>query len=409
MDRRLKKIIILFFVFLIAFIGVILVSEYINMAKLKTEYPDLSQEAYSYRKDSLVVWAIRLILQFLIPLILLTSRISYRIRYFAEGRKSLFLTGLIYGIIFFGIMFLVNLPLDYYSSFHLKHKYGLSNQSLTRWFEVVIKSFVLNDLTMSIFIFIPFYMIYRSPRAWWFQLSLMIIPLIIFLTFISPMVLDPIFNKYTSIEDDKLGQEITNLLHKANIEDANIYKVDKSKDTNTMNAYMTGILHSKRIVLWDTTINNLEESEVLGITAHEIGHYVKGHIWKNILLSSFGTILILFLIHITSTWILKLSNGTFGIRDLHDIAVIPLFILILNFYSFLGLPFINYMSRSMEIEADRYEILLTGDRESAISAMEKLYKESLGLPRTSKIFEIWYHTHPTLEDRVEAYKNYPVE
>lgn len=408
MHRKLKLTIVLFFVFLIAFIGVTLISEYMNMAKLKIEYPDLSNEAYNYRKDSLRVWAIRLILQFLIPLILLTSRLSYRIRYAVEGR-SLFLTGLMYGAIFFVIMFVVNLPLNYYSSFYLRHKYGLSNQTLIRWIEVTVKGFVLNDLIMSIFIFIPFYMIYRSPRIWWLQLALIIIPVTIFLTFIYPVVVDPIFNKYTSIENDNLGKEITELLHKAGIQGANIYKVDKSKDTNTMNAYMTGISKSKRIVLWDTTINNLEEREVLAISAHEMGHYVKGHIWQNIILASFGTILMLFLIHITSTWILNLSNGIFGIRNLHDISMIPLFILVLNFYTFLGQPIINYASRHMEIEADTYEIILTEDRESAVSAMEKLYKESLGLPRPSKIFELWYHTHPTLEDRVDFYRNYPID
>lgn len=409
MSGKLKLIIIVFFIFLLAFIGIVLVSEYINMSKIRIEYPNLPENAYNLRKDNLRVWAIRLILQFLIPLLFLTSRLSYRIRYFVENNKSLFLTGLLYGIVFFTLMFLINLPLNYYSSYHLGHKYGLSNQTFGRWIEVAIKGFLINDLVMSLFIFVPFYLMYRSPKIWWLQLSFLAIPVIIFMVFISPFVIDPIFNKYTSMENEKLGIKITELLHKADIQDARIYKVDKSKDTKTMNAYMTGIFHSKRIVLWDTTINNLEEKEVLSITAHEIGHYVKGHIWKNIILSSFGTILTLFLIHITSIKILNLSNGSFGIRRFQDIAAIPLLLLVLNFYSFIGSPITNYFSRKMEVEADAYEIMLTEDRESAISAMEKLYKESLGLPRPSNIFKIWYYTHPTLEERVDFYKNYPLE
>ncbi|WP_353093277.1 M48 family metallopeptidase [Tissierella praeacuta] len=406
MNGKLKLAIILFFVFLLVFVTVVVVSEYMNMNKIRSEYPDLHEDVYNFRKDSLKVWAIRLFLQFIIPLLFLTSRLSYRIRYLVESNKSLFLTGLLYGIVFFTIIFLVNLPLDYYSSFYLKHKYGLSNQTFIRWIEVTLKSFIINDLIISFFIFIPFYIIYRNPKIWWLQLSFLIIPFIIFMVFISPFVIDPIFNKYTSIENERLGKEITKLLDKADIQNAKIYKVDKSKDTKTMNAYMTGIFHSKRIVLWDTTINNLEEKEVLSITAHEIGHYVKGHIWKNIIFSSIGTILLLFLVYITSTWILNLSNGVFGIRKLYDIAAVPLLILVLNFYSFIGSPIANYSSRKMEIEADAYEIILTEDRESAISGMEKLYKESLGLPRPSEIFKIWYHTHPTLEERIDFYKNY---
>ncbi|MDR7856672.1 M48 family metallopeptidase [Tissierella sp.] len=409
MDKKLKLTIILFFVFLVAFIAIVVGSEYMNMKKLRVEYPNLSEEAYSYRKDSLNIWAIRLILQFLIPLLFLTSRISYRIRFSIENNKSLFLTGLLYGAIFFTIMFLINLPLNYYSSFHLGHKYGLSNQTFNRWLEVALKSFVINDLIISLFIFIPFYIIQRSPRIWWLQMSILAIPVIVFMVFISPFIIDPIFNKYTSIEDEKLGQEITQLLHKADIEDANIYKVDKSKDTKTMNAYMTGVFHSKRIVLWDNTINNLEEEEVLSITAHEIGHYVEGHIWKSILLGGLGTLIILFLTYITSNWILNSSNGSFGIRKLEDIAALPLLLLVLNIYSFIGSPITNYASRYMEIEADGYEIMLTEDRESAVSAMEKLYKQSLGLPRPSNIYKIWYYSHPTLEERVDFYKNYPIE
>ncbi len=409
MDKKLKLTITLFFTFLLIFIAVVIISEYMNMNKLRTEYPDLSEDAYNYRKDALKIWGIRLVLQFLIPLLFLTSRISYRIRFYIESNRSLFITGLLYGIIFFTIMFLVNLPLNYYSSFHLSHKYGLSNQTFNRWIEVVVKNFIVNDLLISFFIFIPFYIIQRSPKLWWMQLSILAIPVIIFMVFISPFVIDPIFNKYTSIEDDKLGQEITQLLHKADIQDANIYKVDKSRDTKTMNAYMTGIFNSKRIVLWDTTIDNLEEEEVLSITAHEIGHYIKGHIWKSITLAGLGTLVTLFLVYITSNWILDLSNGVFGIRKLGDIGALPLLLLVLNFYSFIGNPITNFVSRDMEIEADAYEIILTEDRPSAVSAMEKLYKESLGLPRPSNIYKIWYHSHPTLEERVDFYKNYPLD
>ncbi len=400
--------IILFLVFLLGFISFVLVSEHLNMKELREDYPDLSEEVYKYRKETLRVWAIKLILQFLLPLFFLSSRLSYRIRYFVENDRSLFLSGLFYGLIFFTLMFLIKLPLNYYSSFYLSHKYGLSNQTLSRWLEVMVKNFLINDLILSFFIFIPVYLIYRSPRIWWLQLSFLIIPVIIFMVFISPFIIDPIFNKYTSIEDESLGQEIKALLHKANIEDASIYKVDKSKDTKTMNAYMTGILHSKRIVLWDTTIENLEESEVLSITAHEIGHYLEGHIWKSIVFSSIGTILIMFLIFISSNWILDLSGGSFGIRKLYDIAAIPLLLLVLNFYTFLASPVSNYVSRHMEVEADAYEVILAEDRESAVSAMEKLYKQSLGIPRPSKIFKLWYHTHPSLEERIEFYRNYPI-
>ena len=407
MDKKLSLSIILFFIFLLLFITIILISEYKNMDRLKVEYPNIPKESYDYRKANLNIWAINLILKFLVPLLFLTTGLSNRIGIFAkEGGRNLFLTGLIYMVIFLTIDLLVSLPTSFYSSFILKHRFGLSNQTIYRWIEIILKSFILNGLVLSLFVWFPYYLMYRSPNTWWFYLGLLAIPIIIFITFISPMYIDPIFNKYTSIEDDELGKEIKVLLKKSGIEDAQIYKVDKSRDTKEMNAYMTGVLKSKRIVLWDTTMDKLDREEVLAVTAHEIGHYVKGHIWKGIILGGIFSILIMYLIYKTSNWILIRSNGRFGFSRLHEIASIPLIILVLNFYMFFASPFINMSSRHMEREADTYEINLTKNTEAAISTMIKLHEESLSLPRPSTIFKIWYHSHPTAEERIRFFTEY---
>lgn len=404
MDRKLLVFFVLFFAFLIGFIAFVMVSENKNMVDLRNDYPDLPEEVYSFRKDNLKVWAIGLVLSFLIPLLLLTSRLSQRISLSTGDGRGLFISGLFYGVLFFLIIFLINLPLNFYSSFYLRHKYGLTDQTFLRWIELNIKSFLVNDLVISFFLWFPYYIIYKSPKRWWLHIGLILIPVIIFMVFITPFIIDPIFNKYTSIDDEVLGQKIQVLLDKANVGDADIYMVDKSRDTKTMNAYMTGIYKSKRIVLWDTTINNLSENEVLSVTAHEIGHYVKWHIWKNIIIGSLGSLLIAYLVYKMSNWILDLSYGAFGFRNIYNYASLPLLIFVLNLFTFFGNPISNYISRYFEIEADRYEISLTKDRDSAVTAMEKLYKQSLGIPRPSKIYKLWYYSHPPLEERVEFYR-----
>ncbi|HHV38334.1 MAG TPA: M48 family metallopeptidase [Tepidimicrobium sp.] len=407
MARRLSISILLFFIFLLFFIGFVLASEYKNMENLRTEYPNISEKAYSYRKSNLNIWAIKLILKFLFPFLLLITRLSNRIGVFSRGSgRNLFWAGFIYVIIFSIIDLLIALPIDFYSGFILKHRYGLSNQSLYRWLEIVFKNFVINGLVFSLLIWFPYLLIYKSPNRWWLYLGLLTIPAIAFVTFISPMYIDPIFNRYTSIKDDALGQEIGVLLKRAGIEDADIYRVDKSRDTKLMNAYMTGIFKSKRIVLWDTTMDKLERDEVLSITAHEIGHYVRGHIWRSIVLGGLFSILLMFLIYKTSNWILIRSNGSFGFNRLCNISSIPLLILVLNLYMFFASPIISLNSRQMEREADAYEIALTQNREAAVSSLNKLYKESLSLPRVSTIFKIWYHSHPMPEERIEFFKNY---
>lgn len=404
MDKKLIAFLLIFFIFLLAFINFIIINENKNMEKIRAEYPDLKEEAYSFRKDNLKVWAVRLVLSFLIPILFLITKLSQRISVGVGEGRGLFLSGLLYGAIFFGIIFIINLPLNFYSSYYLSHKYGLSDQTLLRWIELNIKGFLVGDFITALFLWFPYLLLFRSPKSWWIQLGLVSIPVIIFIVFISPFLISPIFNEFTSIEDEVLGQKIDVLLHKAGIEDADIFMVDKSKDTKTMNAYMTGIYKSKRIVLWDNTINNLSEEEVLSITAHEIGHYVKGHIWKNIIIGTVGTFIILYLLNITANWMLKASNGAFGFRNIYNFASVPLLLFVLNFYTFFSNPIANFVSRYFEVEADAYEISLTEDRESAVTAMEKLYEQSLGIPYPSEIYKIWYYTHPPLNERVEFYK-----
>lgn len=407
MSKRLSLSISMFFIFLILFITIVLISEYRNMDGLKIEYPNILEKTYDYRKSSLKIWAINLMLKFLVPLLFLTTELSKKIGSFAEGNgRNLFLTGIIYIILFSIIDLLISLPTSFYGEFILKHRYDLSNQTLFRWLELTFKSFALNTVVFSIFIGFPYYLIYRNPTRWWLYLGLLSIPVFAFITFISPMYIDPIYNKYTSIEDEELGKEIKQLLKKAEIEDAEIYKVDKSRDTKEMNAYMTGVFKSKRIVLWDTTMEKLDKDEVLSVTAHEIGHYIKGHIWKSIILGGLFSVVLMYLVYRTSNWILINSNGVFGFNRLYDIASIPLIILVLNFYMFFANPIINFSSRQMEREADMIEIQLTKNKEAAISTMLKLYEGNLSIPRPSKLFKIWYHSHPTAEERIKFFTEY---
>lgn len=407
MRKRLSLSIGIFFIFLILFITIILISEYRNMDRLKIEYPNIPKETYDYRKSSLKIWAINLMLKFLVPLLFLTTGLSKKIGSFAESNgRNLFLTGIIYVILFSIIDLLISLPTNFYGGFILKHRYDLSNQTLFRWLELTFKSFALNTVVFSLFIWFPYYLIYRNPTRWWLYLGLLSIPVFAFITFISPMYIDPIYNKYTSIEDEELGKEIKQLLKKAEIEDAEIYKVDKSRDTKEMNAYMTGVFKSKRIVLWDTTMEKLDKDEVLSVTAHEIGHYIKGHIWKSIILGGLFSVALMYLVYRTSNWILINSNGVFGFNRLYDIASIPLIILVLNFYMFFANPIINFSSRQMEREADMIEIQLTKNKEAAISTMLKLYEGNLSIPRPSKLFKIWYHSHPTAEERIKFFTEY---
>ncbi len=405
MSKKLIFSILLVGLVLVGFVFFMLKAEEKNLDSLKVDYPDLPDEVYNLRRDGLRVWALRFLFTFGLPLIFLTSGLSQKISIFASRGKNLFLSGVIFSLIFFFLIFLINLPLNYYSSFFLRHKYGLSDQSLIRWLELNLKGFIINNGVFSLFIWIPYYFIQENQNTWWLKLGILAIPLVIIMVFITPLIIDPFFNKYSKLPNGELRDDITILLDKANIPGSEIYVVDKSKDTNTMNAYMTGIYKSKRIVLWDTTINNLDNKEITSIVAHEMGHYLKHHIWKSILIGILGTFIILFILNKSANWVLAESRGGFNFKNLYNYASLPLLILLFNLVNFFANPIENGISRYFERQADSYEISITKDRDSAVSAMEKLYKKSLGLPRPSKFYKLWYHSHPPLEERIDFYIN----
>lgn len=369
--------------------------------------PAVSDKAIAYKKSNLNLWTISFILTFLIPIFFLITGLSKGIKDFVERKtRRFFIIAAVYFVIFTLINFILTLPFDFYSSFLQPHKFGLSNQTLAKWFIDSIKSVLLSSVSGALFIWFPYYIMQKKEKLWWLYMGLLSIPIIFFMTFVSPFYIDPIFNKYEDIKDTALKQKIEVQLKKANLEGTNVYQVNKSVDTKEMNAYMTGVSKSKRIVLWDTTINNLTDEETLGVLAHEMGHYVLGHVWKSIILGGFLITFILYLTNKSVLYIITLSKGKLGFNKISDIAALPLIILVLNFYIFLSNPITNTVSRHMEIEADRFELELTQNREATITSTIKLHEGSLALPYPGKLFEVWYYSHPPYLERVEFAKDY---
>ncbi|MBC2582510.1 M48 family metallopeptidase [Clostridium sp. DJ247] len=421
MKKELSISIILFLCLMIGFIFSVKITEERNDTYIKHKYVYSAEEnkkqinyiapptekAIEYQHKKVALWITNLVLSIGIPAIFLFSRFSANIRNWAQRRsKRAFITIILYFIVYSTITTIISLPIDYYSSFVLKHAYGLSNQTFLKWFEDILKNFILYTAAASIFIFLLYTLIKISPRRWWLYLGLMLIPIIFFLTFVSPVYIDPIFNKYERLQDKNLETMIYKQIDKTNIKNCQVFQVNKSVDTKEMNAYMTGVLNTKRIVLWDNTIKNLTYGEVLGIVAHEMGHYIMGHVWKAIIIAGVGSILVFYFINKSALWMLEKSQGIFGFNKLQDIASIPMLILLLNIFMFVVTPVSNAYSRYTEREADRFELELTKNNDAAVSSTIKLHENSLVLPTPGVIYKLWNYDHPTFEERVEFAKNY---
>ena len=421
MNKQIRRIILLFLIFLSLFVLSVVITESINNKNIVNTYPDKisiaipdvvsvskpSTEAFEFQKSKVATWLIRLFLSFALPAFFLFSRLSAGIRDWALKRaKRWILMVILYFLVYSLIETIVYLPLDLYTGFFRLHKYGLSNQTLIQWGAVFVKSFIVNFVVTSIVIWVPFLVIKKAPRFWWLFLGLLSIPYLFIGTYIQPVIIDPIFNEYKQLEDSQLAQRIDELLSKTSIENCQVLQVDKSKETNQMNAFMTGVFNTKRIVLWDTTINYLNAEEVLGVVAHEMGHYLMGHIWKSIVFGGLASLLVLYLVYRLCNWFLRKSQGRWGIQKLSDIAALPLIMLMVNLMLFITSPAINAYSRSVELEADRFELELTQNNFATATATVKLHNQSLAMPEPGYIYMLWNYDHPTYKSRVDFANDY---
>lgn len=421
MKKELSISIFIFICLIISFVFSVKLTENQNDVYIRQNYMEVTQmredknlaiaspseKALEYQQKKVAVWITGIVLSILVPAVFLFSGLSVGIRSWAQSKSRFTIIVLmLYFIIYYSLNALISLPLDYYSGFVLKHAYGLSNQSFGKWFTDILKGLIITLVSGSIFICIPYFLIKKSPNHWWLYMGLLLIPVIFFITFISPVYIDPIFNKYEQVQDKKLEAKIYDLIGRTDIQNVEVYQVNKSMDTKEMNAYMTGVLNTKRVVLWDTTINNLTDRETLAIVAHEMGHYLMGHVWKAIVIGGVSSIFILYLINKSALWILNKSGGTFGFVNLHDIASLPLIILLLTIFTFISSPFSNAYSRYTETEADRFELELTKDNEATMSSTIKLHQNSLILPTPGVVYKLWNYDHPTFEERVKFAENY---
>ncbi|CAG7637499.1 Protease HtpX [Paenibacillus solanacearum] len=301
-------------------------------------------------------------------------------------------------------VFIAFLPLRI-ASYSLSRSYGLSTQTIGSWLRDKAVSFGVNYLIMMLVAAIAFWFIRRGGR-WWVKLWLLSVPFTLFMTYIQPVVIDPLYNEFTRLSDPKLERHILDLAAKADIPADRVYEVDMSQKTNELNAYVNGIGSSLRIVLWDTTLRQLTEPEILLIMAHEMGHYVMHHLeW-----STAGAVASSFFLMWIGSWIYGVVQRrwgrSMGIAHTGSMAGFPLVLLILSVLTFVSLPAANAVSRQAEHAADMYAFELIGNSDSAVTMYQKLAVSSLSDANPSLLVKVFRSTHPSIMERIIDAQSY---
>lgn len=297
-----------------------------------------------------------------------------------------------------GAAFLLYLPLRIVGYSISKH-YGISTQSLSGWIRDKLVDFGIGYVTLLAVTAVAFWIISRGGR-WWLKLWLLSIPFTVFMMYIQPVVIDPLYNDYYRLKDPVLERKILDLAKRADIPADRVYEVDMSEKTNALNAYVTGLGSSLRIVLWDTTLNKLTEKEILLIMAHEMGHYVKHHLEWSAIGAVGGSFVMLSIGGWLYSRIVRRRGGQWGIRSPSDMTALPLALLLLSIISFASLPVSNAISRNAESEADAYALELIGSAEGSVTMNQTMSVVSLSDIHPPLLVEWFRSTHPSDMERI---------
>lgn len=369
--------------------------------------PPASERAMRYYRSGNVLWVIGTLWGLAVPALLLFTGLSARMRDLSRRiGRNWFFTVAVYAVLFTLVGFVLGLPLDYYEGFVREHAYGLSTQTAAKFWGDEIKGLALGGIVLALTLWFPYLLLRKSPRRWWLYTGLASVPLLIVFLFVTPIWIEPLFNHFGPMKNKALEADILALASRAGIAGSRVYEVEKSVDTNMMNAYVNGFLSTKRIVLWDTILRKLDKPEILFVMGHEMGHYVLGHTPQGIVLGSILILIGLWVVHRTAQGLIARYRDRFGFSELADVASVPLMLLLFSLVVLVLSPALLAFGRHLEHEADRFGLEITRDNHHCATAFLKLQQENLSNPRPGLLYKLWRSDHPPVGERIDFCNGY---
>jgi len=315
---------------------------------------------------------------------------------------SLHLSFIVKGLIFFLLLgytsSFLSIPFSLYATFRIENKYEFNTMTLKVWISDFLKSELLSTILVGLAVLGGLWFIQHSPGYWWLFVWGFFFIFSLFVMYISPYVIEPLFNKFSPIESEGLEDEIRSMLEKTGIRVSRVFTIDASKRSRHTNAYFTGIGNVKRIVLYDTLVEKMDQDEILAVLAHEAGHWKKRHVLKVIVFFeglSFVGAYVAFRVLRTD-----LLSDIFNIHNATLFSKVLVLGFIISIVSFPFTPLFAYFSRRHENEADRFAVELTSRPESLVTSLVKLSKDNLSNLHPHPLYAKIYYSHPPVVERV---------
>ncbi|HVA01140.1 MAG TPA: M48 family metallopeptidase [Terriglobia bacterium] len=373
-------------------------------------------EAIAYSRTRYALYFAGVALALLVYFLLWRARIAVAFRDWARRRsRRHFLQCLLFAPLFFVTVQLLEFPFDFYSDYVIEHKFGLSNQGFVSWAGDWGKNLALLVLVGTFLVWIFYAVVRRSPRRWWFYFWAVTIPVTLFLMFIEPFAVEPLFFKFTPLQTahPALVARIEEMLDRAGLEipRSRMLEMNASSKTRTINAYVSGLGKSKRVVVWDNTLQKLTDDETLLVLGHETGHYVLHHILKEFVLIELIALALIAMGFVGVRRLLRRFGNRTGIESEGDLASLPVMLMVLTALSFFASPAVNGVSRHYEHQADQFALEVTygvvPDPDAAEArAFQILGEQDLADPDPSTFIVFWLYSHPPLNQRIRFARSY---
>jgi len=312
------------------------------------------------------------------------------------------------GPVFFLLLYvageLLSVPFSLYSVFRIENRHGFNTMSAGLWLADFLKGMMLSLVLLIVLSLAGFLLIQWSPRFWWFWVWCAFLALTIFITYISPYVIEPLFNTFIPVEDGDLKDRIIRLASSAGINVSKVLKMDQSKRSRHMNAYFAGIGRTKRIILFDTLLGSMSPDEIVAVLAHEIGHWKRRHLLKGLAITQALSLLLLFCAY------RALQGPILSVLFRMKVDTLPVKMVAVAFLAsmlaFFLKPAMNGLSRSFEREADRFSCDLSGKPETMVNALAKLSKENLSNLFPHPLYALFNYSHPPVLERIRYIRAY---
>ncbi len=328
------------------------------------------------------------------------SWFGYLDNFISSKFSSKYSAGIVYILSISFIFSIISVPFSLYSQFVIEERFGFNKMTLKLWFSDFLKSTFISFFITIPIILVLFCFMDSAGRYWWVYAWAFIFIFQFILATIFPVFIAPLFNKFEPLKDDSLSEKIKLLSDKLNFKNSGIFVMDGSKRSTHSNAYFAGFGRFKRIVLFDTMIEQLGEKGVLAVLAHEIGHEKLKHILKNLVVSGLLMLIIFYAISLLVDYTPFYQAFGFSTPSYH--ALFVLFSIAMSPVMFFISPLFSIMSRKFEYEADEFAVKAVGNSKDLSDSLLKMSEKNLSNLTPHPMYSFFHYSHPTLYERIKA-------